>query len=93
MFKSISSSLGKADSIYIAESSPILASVLYLSLGLDCLQFILVPHELVNTAIMSEQDALAAVALVVALVALVVSAIQLLQAIFGTAEGFRRTNR
>lgn len=42
---------------------------------------------------MSEGDALSAVALVVALVALVISVVQLLQAIFGTAEGFRRTNR
>lgn len=42
---------------------------------------------------MSDQDAISAVALVVALVALVTSVAQLLQAIFGTAEGFRRTNR
>ncbi|KAG6361460.1 hypothetical protein INS49_009687 [Diaporthe citri] len=42
---------------------------------------------------MSDEDAISAVALVVALVALVTSVAQLLQAIFGTAEGFRRTNR
>lgn len=42
---------------------------------------------------MSDQDPTSAVALVVALVALFVSTAQLLQAIFGTAEGFRRTNR
>lgn len=41
---------------------------------------------------MSSEDAVSAVALVVALVALVISVLQLLQAIFGTAEGFRRTN-
>lgn len=41
---------------------------------------------------MSGEDAVSAVALVVALVALVISVLQLLQAIFGTAEGFRRTN-
>lgn len=42
---------------------------------------------------MSGEDPVSAVALVVALVALVISVVQLLQAIFGTAEGFRRTNR
>lgn len=41
---------------------------------------------------MSGEDAVSAVALLVALVALVISVLQLLQAVFSTAEGFRRTN-
>ena len=41
---------------------------------------------------MSEQDSVSAAALVIALIALLVTSLQLLQAVFGSVEGYRKCN-